>query len=565
MKLIEYIYIDRFRSFRKEIIDNLSSFAIISGKNNSGKSNILRALSLFFTDEIEPGIALDMQRDGCAGKGEKKRIQVEVKFSLDKNLNIQKTIRNALQNIPRNSRIKKEYEVDLSSPKGYKVRYFVNSKELSGEDKKNVDIFLSLFNFRYVTANRTPSAVLEENLLELRSELKYKYNWVEKRRKKKGAETSILDDLRSLAQKFFEPVGREIQKADKNILDVNVSMPEGIADLINTSVYQIKTISGRVLSERLQGHGVQNLLLFSVLHLIDRNFHRKFGWKIATIWAVEEPETFLHFDLENQLASYFENITGLKNRFQILCTTHSNVFPQYASSCHLINMEVGKKGKDFYWSKCRSLKTHEFLRAQSVAKISSCPALLTTYPHKKILLTEGEIDEKIIGWILERSGIRDVVVFSIKKFVSDEQLKGEEFLREFVMSNMPLLSNRAPRCGIYIIFDWDCEKSKINPLKKRVKPPNQIWQFEISSSNQLLDKSFKGIEKFYPIDVVLEMLEKTKALIIDRGEDYSKNRYYLDKGRVELVKKGLFEVMEQKKDSFSLEHFQDLIELLKST
>jgi len=119
MKLIEYIYIDRFRSFRKETIENLSSFSIISGKNNSGKSNILRALSLFFTDEIEPGVILDMQRDCCAGKNEKKQIQIEIKFDLARNINIQKTIQNRLSNIPRNARIRKKYEIDFTSPKGY--------------------------------------------------------------------------------------------------------------------------------------------------------------------------------------------------------------------------------------------------------------------------------------------------------------------------------------------------------------------------------------------------------------------------------------------------------------
>ena len=69
MDIIEKIEIKHFRSFdggkdqTKVKIDNLSDLNVFSGANDSGKSNILRALNLFFNDEISPGIKFDKNRD----------------------------------------------------------------------------------------------------------------------------------------------------------------------------------------------------------------------------------------------------------------------------------------------------------------------------------------------------------------------------------------------------------------------------------------------------------------------------------------------------------------------
>lgn len=69
MKIIEKIEIKHFRSFdwsrgqkKVEIID-LQDVNIFSGKNDSGKSNILRALNLFFNNEVAPGVPFDLKRD----------------------------------------------------------------------------------------------------------------------------------------------------------------------------------------------------------------------------------------------------------------------------------------------------------------------------------------------------------------------------------------------------------------------------------------------------------------------------------------------------------------------
>lgn len=69
MDIISRIEIKHFRSFDggkdqpKVRMENLRDINVFSGSNDSGKSNVLRALNLFFNNEISPGIKLEKDRD----------------------------------------------------------------------------------------------------------------------------------------------------------------------------------------------------------------------------------------------------------------------------------------------------------------------------------------------------------------------------------------------------------------------------------------------------------------------------------------------------------------------
>lgn len=69
MDIISKIEIKHFRSFdggkdqEKVRIEDLGDFNVFSGANDSGKSNVLRVLNLFFNNEISPGVKFDRERD----------------------------------------------------------------------------------------------------------------------------------------------------------------------------------------------------------------------------------------------------------------------------------------------------------------------------------------------------------------------------------------------------------------------------------------------------------------------------------------------------------------------
>ena len=63
MILIEKLEIFYFRSIYTLKLDNIKDLCILSGRNDCGKSNVLKALNLFFNNETDWQTELDFSRD----------------------------------------------------------------------------------------------------------------------------------------------------------------------------------------------------------------------------------------------------------------------------------------------------------------------------------------------------------------------------------------------------------------------------------------------------------------------------------------------------------------------
>ena len=65
MDLITRVEVAYYRSIYKARLDGLGGTNVLFGRNDSGKSNVLRALNLFFNNETNPGLKFDFDRDFC--------------------------------------------------------------------------------------------------------------------------------------------------------------------------------------------------------------------------------------------------------------------------------------------------------------------------------------------------------------------------------------------------------------------------------------------------------------------------------------------------------------------
>ncbi len=89
MKIIKTIEIKHFRSFLgtpktyATELTNLSDVNIFSGANDSGKSNVLRALNLFFNDKVSNNEMLNFERDFFIGKKERVQRVIEIGITFD--------------------------------------------------------------------------------------------------------------------------------------------------------------------------------------------------------------------------------------------------------------------------------------------------------------------------------------------------------------------------------------------------------------------------------------------------------------------------------------------------
>lgn len=82
---IARIEISNFRSIQKMVIDS-ARLQVIVGNNDAGKSNILRALNLFFNSETNPGENFNFTTDYniyAANKDSKKAREIKIKLILE--------------------------------------------------------------------------------------------------------------------------------------------------------------------------------------------------------------------------------------------------------------------------------------------------------------------------------------------------------------------------------------------------------------------------------------------------------------------------------------------------
>ena len=136
--LIRKIRIKNFRSIVDETL-KLENFNVFVGLNDCGKSNVLKALNLFFNDETEPDQPLDFPRDYCqhgkTGKGKAKEIVIELYIGIyDKMYYELMQLNNSDQDIPYKYRI-----LDYGYPVFIRIFYDKDFASLPGVVLKPVD------------------------------------------------------------------------------------------------------------------------------------------------------------------------------------------------------------------------------------------------------------------------------------------------------------------------------------------------------------------------------------------------------------------------------------------
>jgi predicted ATP-dependent endonuclease of OLD family len=132
MRLISQVKISDFRSIQRGTIQVDDGYLPIIGANNSGKSNILRALSLFFTNEIEPNVPLRLAFDfHNPARRRKKEISISVSFDLPDYFNFHKKIKDNLDGLLEGRRftITKTWSYsNLESEAGQSISTFIQTE-----------------------------------------------------------------------------------------------------------------------------------------------------------------------------------------------------------------------------------------------------------------------------------------------------------------------------------------------------------------------------------------------------------------------------------------------------
>ena len=553
MKLITEIKIENFRSIKRCKITDIKDFNSLFGLNNSGKSNVLRALNLFFNDETDNEQALDFDSDFHQSSSKKKKeIKITVKFKLPQNFKFKKKLKKVEQIILKKGRevtIKKVFGREYPFPE----KIYLNEKIVPEKSLRDIDRFLNLINFRYIPNRVLPVEILKGESYALKTAIARKINKQKKDKNKiKTAAKDLSKAISKMSERFIAPISKELKEISPNTT-VELITPSLVEDLISTSGYFLNTDNVRV-KDIYQGSGIQSFLMFHTLHLIDKDYAQQFGWKQATIWAVEEPESSLHSDLEAQLALFlFQTVINKNSRLQFFCTTHSTMFSQYSQQSVII--EKSSNG-----TTCRSVELKSLYKEASRLGISRHTHPLLYCPVQDILLCEGKTDVVFIKKVFGLLGLDETGTFitDLSELENNDEKGGKDAIQKYIKENRNIIENRyeAHKTKVVVLLDWDV---KINAEWEKIKKMKGVsvvkWPEDKIS---VKTKNLKGIESLYPERFFEEALRSTdfkETLSIDGSGNYTYPRSKIDDQKLKsyLIKKLKSEL--SKKDIIYLKSF----------
>jgi len=532
MRLISEVDITGFRSLRSVKKVQFGDFTALAGLNNSGKSNVLRALNAFFNGETDPGQSLRVDHDYYKpdlGRKKAKEISVSVTFTLPDHFRFRKGLEHVGELLgARTFKIMKTWKRGMREPK-----YVLGGKEMDATGHQRIDQFLQLINFRYIPNRVIPIDVIKQERNALRDVL------VRRIGRRSGEHQEAFEAIRETSDKLIKALVERLKKASPDLGEVRLATPTSWADMVFTFGYKLAG-NGFEVDDAVQGAGIQSLLMLETLYLIDRDYFQKFGWKQAAVWAIEEPESSLHTTLEAYVASYLSSIaTDPASRLQVLCTTHSDLMVQYAKTTVL----VSKHGDE---TKCESGENpRDTLGKLSKAGVSRWVHPLLHFPLDPIIIVDGKYDHVFWTEALKLTQTkREPIVTYLERIDPSSGSGGNSNTFAYIKANANAIKSRRKTAPVAVVLDWDDAK-KVQNYKRlfREGDPFLLFCWPESEANPRLSKAFRGTERFCS-DRIVDQARKEGLEVAEYadGRLTVETNHYNTKGKTAIcnvIKKGL--------------------------
>lgn len=340
MKLIEFS-VTNFRSITKAHKINLNNFTVLVGKNNEGKSNLLRALDVAMTvmsNHNKNSYNRDIDnkynwKTDFPIQNQNRKSGLETIFKLQFQLNDdefrefgKKTKLRGNNIIAIEIRIGKNNEPKVSVPK--RGTYTYNQKS------NLITQFISeRINMNYIPAVRTEEQALDILKNVIRSEMRslnQNQEYVEASKKIQELENVLFEEL-------SERVSPSLREFLPNLKKFSIKSNQN--NFINRTVrsIDIEIDDGVSTSISFKGDGIKSLVTLAILK--DRGAEEG-----VSIVAIEEPESHLH---PGAIHSLVEVLRNLSEHSQVILTTHNPLFVQQNSieSNIIVNSGTAKPTK----------------------------------------------------------------------------------------------------------------------------------------------------------------------------------------------------------------------------
>lgn len=437
--------VKRYRSLMDIAINiNDSSPVVICGENNIGKTNLLRALNIFFNHIAQPTLFkadIDIPHhiyEGSRGAGAKTEFTGVFRIG-DKRNTIKITFNNEGE-----------------------ATYLLQGEKVT-QDK--IQETLSVFKFLLVESHNVDLPTLITAILEKDGLLP-----LDAKRSKQSLPLQKLSEFIDLSQTAISDIERGINQCFSHLTDFDGILKdkkikidfvefESLRDAIKTMT-SITLFDGNNHGIASKGSGAQRAVFLSLMQYISKNSKRKI------IWGIDEPEAFLQPRLQKKVAEVLSSIVKTEKQ-PIILTTHSQHFINLSNLSNTYIFEgtleprvyARKPGRTYYETNTSPVKTSSDFEKSSLIKqhlgISNNDGW-EVLPFN--ILVEGEEDKKYL----------ETLFASIKKPIPNIIWSGGASKIGGYLQYYNIFSNELQYKPIFVcIFDNDEEGRE---QSKKVKP-----------------------------------------------------------------------------------------------
>ena len=510
-------------------LDLADGMNTIVGPNNCGKSNIFRALAV----ALDPKFQFDRKQDMPAqAVWAKPTITLTFQIgksptsserTLLKHLNVYEKAANPKARATFASERKVKYRVTIEGgldSLGSRRETFIASgagaRTLPSDDPRSEKVVAQLkrcFHFVYIQSGQSLASLLEGKFRDilrsvLKEQLSAEYNDAEKSRSAyvEGIQTGLLKPL-------TDRIGMELKDLFPEVTSVQLR-PE-VGQLEQTLTRMGVTITDSVSTDLAdKGTGVRGGVVVAMLrHLADEG-------RRSLLFAVEEPETFLHPAAQESLR---EDLEALAKRAHVslLVTTHSPFVVSRSETARVFSLAKDATGRTFLAQSAAGNEAHAgalgaLFRSRLVVDVLDRAAQIPQ-GTAAIVVVEGYTDEQYLrivdGLLPGPSRLRDVAIVQAGIGVGDGQQGGA------ALAVMQALVARATSgLPVVALFDNDSEGNAAAEALRKIRPKTGDWQerktllqYSVAIPNASSQFAYEA-EDLWPDKLV-------KAFVDQAGED----------------------------------------------
>lgn len=560
MRFLQGARITDFRSIAHANVEFRGDVTPLVGLNGSGKSNFLRALNLFFNDVLETDDPLSLRRD-FREPGRKVKLRVAVEVDLDYSVfeGLRKDFQESLNQLAEGYGVitfRKEWTLHPVTRDQVMTLYAGplpdELAEVEPERLPYATRLLRLVRYRYIPNHIHPSRILQDEQEGIRKLL------FDRLSQQQVFSDDTVKQIASGAADLMAPIRDAMSEATGEIGAVELATPSDWRELVWAFGLRMQASQTQSFEALLHGSGMQSVLAYQVLHTIDTTFSGSFGWRKGAIWAVEEPESFLHARLQGELARRLGDYAS-GPELQILLSTHSPAFLGTASDGLIASMDPS--GRSEFELKPR----RDVIRLAYSSGAAPFAHPLHTGPPKPLLLVEGKNDRDLINRAYQVNGPNPYEVLCLEYF--DSSLTGGSQIPSWLRFQRGALEARPETSPVFILLDWEVKDAEVAKIQKELDghPTSRAFRWPEDLTNQELSSNWVGIEKFLSTTVVEHLRDEGVIELLAPVSPHAPIwKYSIDKKKLLDAKSHIHTLLDERDSDEDLRPLIDAISWLSS-